>query len=190
MRRYDMKTFQSVVVLIAFVGLVFLGCSEKSQLPNEPVNSLEKLIITDFTAINYPTGSVDPGEQKIVGGNLILRNMILTIRWDSDNELIASDGIGVFNCNADAVTGEGHYWGKVTLSPDVLSDGEWEITWTGNCTKTGVEEWTLILKIVGHGRGGSINGMQLFADNIAIYNEPFPLFWISNVTGFIKSHGI
>ena len=38
-----MKTFQSAVVLIAFMGLVFLGCSEKSQLPNEPVNSLEKV---------------------------------------------------------------------------------------------------------------------------------------------------
>jgi len=29
-----MKTFQSVVALIVFMGLVFLGCSEKSQLPN------------------------------------------------------------------------------------------------------------------------------------------------------------
>jgi hypothetical protein len=184
-----MKTLKCVIVLFAVVGLTLIGCSEKSQLPNEPVNSLEKLIITDFTAINYPTGSVDPGEQKIVGGNLILRNMILTIRYDSDNELIASDGIGNFNANLDAFTGEGHYWGKVTLTPDLVSDGEWDITWNGNCTKTGEVEWTVLLKIVGHGKGGSIDGMQLFADNISIYNEPFPAFWISNVTGYIKSHG-
>ncbi len=31
-----MKTFNRLIAIIAFFGLLLVGCSEKSQLPNEP----------------------------------------------------------------------------------------------------------------------------------------------------------
>ncbi len=31
-----MKKFNRLIAIIAFIGLLLVGCSEKNQLPNEP----------------------------------------------------------------------------------------------------------------------------------------------------------
>jgi hypothetical protein len=62
----DMKTIKSAVALVAIMGFVLLSCSENSQLPNEPVNSLEKVTTTNYTATLIIAGLVDPGTEKIV----------------------------------------------------------------------------------------------------------------------------
>ncbi len=72
------------VVLFAIVGLTLIGCSEKSQLPNEPVNSLEKVTIIDYTATITIVGLVDPGSEKIVGQNLIVKDMVVQTRFESE----------------------------------------------------------------------------------------------------------
>ena len=91
-----MKTLQSAVVLIAFMGLVFLGCSEKSQLPNEPTtnehgNTLQKATKTPYTATITIIDLVDPGSEKFVGKNLIVKNRVVLTRYESSTPLVTGN---------------------------------------------------------------------------------------------------
>ena len=90
-----MKTTKFLLVLFSFVGLWLAGCSDEPQSPVTPTEqgSLDKVTIINITALSYPTGIINPGEQHLAGGNLIGRNLVLSIRWDSDNDLVDANGI-------------------------------------------------------------------------------------------------
>jgi hypothetical protein len=165
-----MKTFQSAVALIAFMGLVFLGCSEKSQLPNEPVNSLEKVTTTDYTATITIVGLVDPGSEKIVGQNLIVKDRVVVTRYESENSLVNGNLLITINFRFNLNTGEGPSHGKWSIVPDAYPDAVWEGSFTGHRTKTGESAWTENVSIVGKGEGGVIDGMKNFADGL-IYSD-------------------
>ena len=165
-----MKTFQSVVALIAFMGIVFLGCSEKSQLPNEPVNSLEKVTTTDYTATITIVGLVDPGSEKIVGQNLIVKDRVVLTRYEADNSLVTGYLLITINFRFNLNTGEGPTHGKWSNVPDIYPDAVWEGSFTGHRTKTGESAWTENVSIVGKGEGGVIDGMKNFADGL-IYSD-------------------
>ena len=68
-----MKTLKCVIVLLAFVGLSLVGCSDEQQSPVTPTDqgSLEKVTITDFAFSHYPIGTDRGREVKLVGGNWI-----------------------------------------------------------------------------------------------------------------------
>ena len=186
-----MKTTKFLLVLFSFVGLWLAGCSDEPQSPVTPKDqvSLEKVTIIDITALSYPTAIIDPGEQHLADGNLIGRNVIVAVRWNSDNDLVDANGILTINYNVDAVTNEGQWWGTLTLTPDEPAIGEeWDITYNGRSTKTGESEWTLPVNMMGHGNGGSIDGMHLRVTNTIVYNVPFG-FWLGNVEGYIKFNG-
>lgn len=179
-------------VLFVFVGLLLVSCSNEQQSPVSPTDQsfLDKVTIVNFTSLSYPTVLLDPGEQRISGGNFIGRNVIAAIRWDSENDSVNASGILTLNFNLDAVTGEGPYWGTLTLTPDEPAiGGEWDLTWNGRATQTGPTEWTIPLNMVGHGSGGSIDKMHLDVTNTIIYNEPFPSFWLGYIVGEMKSTG-
>jgi len=165
-----MKTFQSAVALIAFMGLVFLGCSEKSQLPNEPVNSLEKVTTNDYTATITIVGLVDPGSEKIVGQNLIVKDRVVVTRYESENSLVNGNLLITINFRFNLNTGEGPSHGKWSIVPDAYPDAVWEGSFTGHRTKTGESAWTENVSIVGKGEGGVIDGMKNFADGL-IYSD-------------------
>ena len=80
-----MKTSKIFFVLFVFLGLLLVSCSDEQQSPVAPIDqgSLEKVTIINFTALSYPTAVLDPGEVRISGGNVIGRNVIAAIRWDS-----------------------------------------------------------------------------------------------------------
>jgi hypothetical protein len=184
-----MKTLKCILFLFTFVGFVLLGCSDKSQSPVEPSTqgTLEKMVRTDFTAHSYPTTNIDPGELKTVDGNLFLRNRKDHLTVESANPFInTTQGIITYNVNADASTAEGHAWGTITFTPDAYPDLEVSGLWNGQITITGPSEWTLICKYVGHIRGGSTNGMQVFWDIVVTYDNPGGLNWESNATGYIQ----
>jgi hypothetical protein len=183
-----MKHTIYLIVLFLFIGLTWIGCSDQSPLDPIDQRSLEKVIITNFTSVSYPTSVTDPGKVKFADGNLILRGRTGTVVFESGNSLMNANGIITYNGNVDAITGEGPYWGTLTLTPESADGGKWELTWRGKCTKTGEMVWTLPLKVLGHGKGGSIDGMQIFMTNIVTYNEPVPTFWLGNSTGYIQSH--
>jgi hypothetical protein len=183
-----MKTFQSVAFLIAFVGLVFLGCSEKSQLPNEPVNSLEKVTTTDYTADIILVDLIDPGSAKIVGQNLIVKDRVVKTRYVASNPLVTGDLLISINFRFNLNTGEGPTHGKWLNVPDAYPNAVWEGNFTGYRTKTGESEWTENVSIVGKGEGGAIDGMKHFADGLIysthIYEETG---FFGTASGIIKS---
>ena len=184
-----MKTIY-VVILFVLLGLVFLGCSEKSQLPNEPVNALEKVTITDYTGTITIVGIVDEGSTKIVGQSYIVKNMVVQTRFESenDNDLMTGDQLVTINFRFDINTGEGSSHGKWSIVPDAYPNDLWEGSYTGHRTKTGESAWTDNLNIVGKGKGEVIDGMKTFTDGLIYSDDIYLRTGFFGVTsGVIKS---
>ncbi|HAB51950.1 MAG TPA: hypothetical protein DCE80_07250, partial [Ignavibacteriales bacterium] len=84
-------------------------------------------------------------------------------------------------------------------------EGFWETNWEGYRSYIGTSEfdlpigkkvyhyWTLPVKLVGHGKGGVIDKMQMFIETtLTIFSDddhfPEPIFWVGNGSGFYKEH--
>jgi len=168
-----MKAFQSSVALLAFIGLVFFGCSDKSQSPVAPTDeqgSLEKVTTINYTATMTIAGIIDPGSVKIVGQNMIVKGMIVKTRYEASSPLVTADLLITINFKFNLNTGEGPSHGKWSSVPDAYPDAVWEGSFTGYRTKTGESEWTENVSIIGKGEGGIIDGMKNFTDAI-IYSD-------------------
>ena len=190
-----MKTFQSAFALLAFMGLVFLGCSDKSQSPVTPIDqgSLEKVIITDFTCADYPIPPyiIDPGVVKLVGGNWIMKDVGVIEQLTSSDTLVAGIMVHYISTTLNAVTGEGPVHGSLTITPDANTEGGvWEGNYTGYRSKMPGSDtlFVLPLNVVCHGRGGTIEGMQMFMDAVITAWGTPPVGWYGSGEGFYKSH--
>ena len=183
-----MKTINRLTAIIAFIGLLFVGCSEKSQLPNEPVNSLEKVTTTAYTADLTIIGLVDFGSEKIVGQNLIVKDRVVLVRYEASSDLVTGNLLVTMNYRFNLITGEGPSHGKWSKVPDAYPEDLWEGNFTGYRTKTGESEWTDNLNIVGKGNGEVIGGMKNFAD-ASIYSNDIYLRtgFFGTASGVIKS---
>jgi len=183
-----MKTFNCLFAIAVFIGFLLVGCSEKSQLPNEPVNSLEKVTTTDYTATITILGLVDPGSEKIVGQNLIVKDRVVLTRYEADNSLVTGNLLVTINFRFNLNTGEGPSHGKWSKVPDAYPENLWEGNFTGYRTKTGESEWTDNLHIVGQGEGDVIGGMKNIADAL-IYSDDIYLRtgFFGTAIGVIKS---
>jgi hypothetical protein len=183
-----MKTLKCVIVLFAVVGLSLLGCSEKSQLPNEPESSLEKVTTTDYTATITIIGLIDPGSEKIVGQNLIVKDRVVLTRFEADNSLVKGNLLVTINFSFNLITGEGPSHGKWSNVPDAYPNALWEGSFTGYRIRTGESEWTENLHVVGKGEGEVIDGMKNIADGLMYSDDIYErtgFFGIAN--GVIKS---
>jgi hypothetical protein len=183
-----MKTIKSAVALITIMGLLFLGCSEKSQLPNEPVSALQKVTTTDYTADLTIIGLIDPGSEKIVGQNLIVKDRIVLVRYEASSDLVTGNLRVTINFRFNLNTGEGPTHGKWSKVPDAYPEDLWEGNFTGYRTKTGESEWTDNLNIVGKGKGEVIGGMKNFAEGF-MYSDDIYLRtgFFGTTSGVIKS---
>ena len=183
-----MKILKRVIVLFALVGLSLVGCSEKSQLPNEPVNSLEKVTTTDYNATMTIADIVDPGSVKIIGQNMIVKDMVVLTRYEASSDLVTADLLTTINFKFNLNTGEGPSHGKWSSLPDAYPDAVWEGSFTGYRTKTGESEWTENVSIVGKGKGGMIDGMKNFTDAIIYSNDIYEQTgFFGTASGVIKS---
>jgi hypothetical protein len=182
-----MKKMKYFLWFFVVLGIALAGCSEKLS-PVDPIeeSSMEKVFVSDFTAFMYPTSVTDPGEEKILQGMILVKNMTGTLNVESDNPFMNGSGTIIYNCNLDNVTGEGHYWGSVSLTLEADPGAVWDWTYNGKVAQTGEFEWTLSLKLVGKGTGGSVAGMHFLGENIVTYAEPFPSFWEGNASGTIR----
>jgi hypothetical protein len=188
-----MRTFFYAAAFFAMVLLALIGCSDKSQLPLAPVDqtSLEKVTITNFTLTHFPTGLTGEGTIKLVGGNWILKDVGVIDILNSSDPLAAGTMTHYLSCNYDAVTGEGPVHGYWTLVPQANTNGGvWKGNYTGYRSKMPGSDtlFVLPLKLVGHGRGGTINGMQLFSNStITAWGTPLGGHY-GSAEGFYKSH--
>ena len=190
-----MKTLKCVIVLFAIVGFSLVGCSDKSQSPVTPIDqgSLEKVIITHFTCADYPIPPyiIDPGVVKLVGGNWIMKDVGVIEQLTSSDTLVAGTMVHYLSTTLNAVTGEGPVHGSLTITPDANTEGGvWEGNYTGYRSKMPGSDtlFVLPLKIVGHGRGGTIEGMQIFMDAVITAWGTPPVGWFGSGEGFYKSH--
>ncbi|MFZ1290193.1 MAG: hypothetical protein WAR79_08880 [Melioribacteraceae bacterium] len=142
----------------------------------------------------------DPGlvvsDPKIANGKTIFRGIEMNTYFeatflDGGPDLLSGYGKLELNSITDNATGDGFAWGKLTLAPTnpEAKGGIWEISWHGNGyidLSTGMS--ITPLKWLGHGKGGSINGMQFKCDD-TIYMKGL-LDWIGKdgQNNFIKVH--
>lgn len=190
-----MKALKCVLVLFAFVGLMLVGCADQSQSPVSSIDkgSLEKAVITNFTFTHIPTGKTGEGDAKLTpGGIWQMKKIGVNENVFSLDPLIQGAMIHYLSATMDAVTGEGPVHGSFTLTPaeNAADGGVWEGTYEGYRSKMPGSDiyFVLPLKVVGHGRGGNINGMQIFFNtNITAWGTP-PVGWYGSGEGFYKSH--
>ena len=187
-----MNTIKSIAILILTFIFIFGGCSDRFQLPNEPetgayINSLEKINITNFTAIETFNRILNPGIMKIVDQNIIVKGSILESSFESSNDLIKGSIIVTGNGRLNLNTGEGPVHGIFTLTPNDVAGGIWKGDWKGYRKMTGNMEWTTNAHLVAHGEGGDMEGMMFYADEEIISNLPSGGPYTGETSGYIKS---
>ena len=188
-----MKTWSLALLLLAGVAFVFTGCSESSLPPVSPADQtaapLQKAVITNFTFNHFPIAPPFSGETKQVGEVWIMKDVGIRERIVCSDPLVSGIMIHYLSATMNATTGEGPVHGKCTVTP--LADvegGVWEGTYEGYRSKGPGTYFTLPLKVVVHGKGGTIDGMQgFFESTITAVGTP-PTGWSGVGEGFYKSH--
>jgi len=192
-----MKALKCVLVLFSFLWLTLVGCSDKTQSPIAPIEqgSLEKAVITNFTFTDAPIGYTGEGDVKLVpGGKWKIKKYGVVEQFVSSDPLVNGTMVHYLSLTIDAVTGEGPCHGSSTLTPTAdVGGGVWEGTYEGYRSKSSVPgEWTLPLKLEGHGKGGTIDGMQMFGTATLTVRADgpttLPSSWTGVGEGFYKSH--
>ena len=203
-----MKFFKFAVVLLAFMGLSLIGCTDKSQSPVDPTDqslqnqaSLQKNFSREFTVEEFPTGIDNPGTITYPDGKIKLKGNQGPVYYiatfsPSDNgpDILTGPGEIEINGMIDPVTGVGHFEGKLLLTPEAseAAGGVWEFTWHGESifSLTAWEDgpgWTLTLRDVGHGNGGALTGMQCQLELIVLF-PPDMSAWTGTGNGVIYTH--
>ena len=188
-----MSTSKMFLVFFVFVGLLLVSCSDEQQSPvaSTDQGSLEKVTITNFTFNHFPTGLTGEGTIKLVGNNWILKDVGVNEFINSSDPLGGGTMTHYLSATMNAVTGEGPIHGYFTIVPQAnTGGGVWEGNYTGYRSKMPGSDtlFVLPLQLVGHGRGGTIEGMQM-QSNTTITAWGTPLAgWYGSGDGFYKSH--
>jgi hypothetical protein len=164
-----MKTLSFALLLAASAAFVLVGCSDNSGVPVSPTDqsvqrpgSLEKSNKVDVTFEEHNLPPAVPGKKWVEGRVLHITDVHAFEDVEGDSPLIAGTMEHYLNLSLDIYTGEGPCHGSWTLVPsDPSVTGVWEGTYEGYRSKTNDPSvFALPLKLVGHGRGGNIDGMQ------------------------------
>ncbi len=192
-----MKTLKFAVAIITFVGLSLIGCNENTQSPNNPTDqvSMEKAVIHNFNMSDTIKGITNEGEIKLTpGGIWKIQKYGVYEKIVSDDPIVNGTMVHYLSTSINAVTGEGPVQGSWTLTPTGdVGGGVWEGIYQGYRSKTDVPNvYSLPLKLVGHGKGGTIDGMQVYSEvQLTVYTSGesvLPTFWFGSGGGFYKSH--
>jgi len=207
-----MKALSFVLLLAASTVFVLTGCSDNSAIPVSPTDqpvqtpaSLEKSNKVDFTFTEHNVSIAPPAKMWTAGGVLQIRDAHAFEEVVGDNPLITGTMEHYLSLSLDLVTGEGPCHGSFTVTPNPAIVGEgavWVGTYEGYRSKTSVPGvFALPLKLVAHGRGGTIDGMQakmtvtltvlvyVGAPNPSYPPFPAPYYWFgTNGEGTIIQH--
>lgn len=197
-----MKALKYFTVLFFFIGLLAAGCSDELQ---SPVSSIEKGSLekdkknVEYTFTSAPEPfTANPANYMIIAGRTLhLKDYPVVDIISATDTRVSGRMEHVLSLKLDVITGEGPCHGKFILTPtDPASTGGgvWEGNYEGFRSKTDDPfVFMLPLKLVAHGKGGTIDGIQGFmkADLRVITNSiyyPLPIYWSATGTGVIKEH--
>ena len=200
-----MKTLSCALLLMASMAFVLLGCSDNSALPVSPTDqsaqmpgSLEKCnnVTTPFF-LNSPKTFVG-GDIWYAGRKLHIKKYEVLEDVQTTETRVAGLMKHYLSLTVDVITGEGPCHGSFTIYPTATGGGVWKGTYEGYRSKTdNPNVFTLPLKGVAHGKGGTIDKMQLFltitltvytAPDISIAPPQVPIYWAGEGLGTVKAH--
>jgi hypothetical protein len=178
------------------MAFVLMGCSDNSASLEAPTDqaareqgSLQKATIVPFTTTDYPVEVLDPGEVRIVEGNLVMKNVVVLERFDSDNPMVNGTLVHNLSLVLDLTTGEGPCRGTFTLTPDAdVGGGVWEGAYSGYRTRIGDQVFTLPLTSVGRGKGGTIEGIKMNENLVLTAFGTPPTYWYGTGEGYLTIH--
>jgi len=192
--------------------------------PDDQV-SLEKKTTHYYTAMDFPIAPPEGGIIRTTpGGNIqfkkvkVLESVIAKDLKGNPDQFVTGQMEHYLSTMIDGKTGKGPVHGSFTIFPSdksvVGEDAKWVGIYVGYRSYNGktlvdipdflpypdgvYDNWTLKLKLVGHGKGGLINGWQMFSEHTLIiinfgndpthYPFPMPQYWFGNGSGFYKGH--
>ena len=174
--------------LVAFLAFVLTGCAEDS-VPVVDVggaatpDALSKLTVISFTATESLVENISPGEAKFVGGRMIITGMVDVDRIVATSPYMDCLAQITFNASFDANM-EGPIHGTYILTPvpaGAFGGGIWQGTFTGYQSMTAPGEYTVHAQQVGHGRGGTLEGMKHMVNSVYVDG-------VGSLTGEITLH--
>ena len=192
-----MKTLKLLAALLSFAGFIFIGCKDNTQ---SPVNftgqdRLKKAVINNFTMSDTINGITNEGEIRLTpGGIWQIKKYGFYEKIVSDDPKVNGAMVHYLSASFNATTGEGPVQGSWTLTPTGdVGGGVWEGKYQGFRSRTEVPNvYTIPLKLEGHGRGGTIDGMQFFSEvALTVYTDGetvLPTYWFGTGDGFYISH--
>ncbi len=198
-----MKTVSLALLLMACAAFVLVGCSDNPAGPVSPTDQPAQVPIPlekhrdnpDFTFREQNDGFDHNPEKWLAGKILHMRNVHAFEIVQATDPRVTGRMEHYLSLSLNIRTGEGPCHGSFTLAPEGMTDGIWEGTYEGYRSKTDNPfVFTLPLKLVAHGRGGSIEGMQAkmtitltVLTNAAYY--PAPIYWYgTDGVGFMNEH--
>ncbi len=119
-----------------------------------------------------PTG--DPMQPCPDGSSILLRGFRFVTRVDSDSPLLA--GAMTVDANTNfAPNYTGPAWGRFSIQ--LNAGGVLEGTWDGFRRKAGDSVWITQLRIIGHGLGGDVEGLQAKCTEVITELTPVGIFY-------------
>jgi hypothetical protein len=186
-----MKILSFVLLLMVSMAFVLMGCSDNSAPIAAPTDQAAPLVVaptdhaapldkpapmeekgkvTHFTAIEQQGTTLNPGYPlpHVVNGKMIITGMVADATWKSENKLVGGYIVMTLNGEIVMATGEGSFEGTFRLTPVGGHGGVWEGKCKGIRTMTNpsIPEWTSKWDEMAHGKGGKIDGMQLFSKEV------------------------
>ena len=203
-----MKILSVALLLMAGLAFVLSGCSDNSTTPVSPTDQLSPALapleksneVTSSFSLSLPKNFIG-GDMWIAGGKLHIKKFEVQEMAVTSDARVAGLMTNYLSLTVDNATGEGPCNGSFTIAPTVTEGGVWEGTYQGYRSKTDNPfVFALPIKGVAHGKGGTIDKMQLFLKiTLTVYTSlpdvprpPIPLqapiHWEGDGVATIKEH--
>jgi hypothetical protein len=156
---------------VILTAAALTACSDRLLAPTDDpaLNTVsEAATVNQFTATDVTTGLVDPGSVELLGKHYLIRGLVGAARITSTDPRLTGNAIQTVNAQVLVADGSGQVWGKLEVQAD--AGGVWEGSFEGQTEPAGPGQWVTTLKLVGHGRGGAIDGLLFRAEETAYQN--------------------
>lgn len=206
-----MKTLSLALLLMASIAFVLLGCSDNSsplvsptdQFSQAPASLGKSNDVSSWFSLSLPKEFLG-GEMWIAGGMLQIKKFKVREVVLAGDPRVAGKMTNYLSLTVDNATGEGPCEGSFTIDetdPAYTGGGIWEGTYHGYRSKTdNPYVFTLPIKGVAHGKGGTVDKMQLFLTiTLTVYTSlpdvprppippQAPIHWEGTGLGTVKEH--